>query len=159
VFVQPSTGKVFSTVINSSTNVKTHGFGVGLDYSLSNNFSAFVNAYSDVITDVPSGFQSFFNTPKYRVNAGIANSGLGKSKHIGFNAMLHWQDGFMWDGELANGPVNAFTTLDAQVSYNIPKIKSTIKLGGSNIFNHYYKNAYGNPQIGGLYYVSFGYNL
>lgn len=159
VLIQPSTGRVFSTVVNSSTNVKTHGFGVGLDYSISNNFSAFLNAYSDVITHVPSGFQSFFNTPKYRVNAGIANSGLGKSKRIGFNAMLHWQDAFMWDGELANGPVHAFTTVDAQASYNMPKIKSTIKLGGSNIFNHYYKNAYGNPQIGGLYYVSFAYNL
>ncbi len=65
----------------------------------------------------------------------------------------------MWDGELANGPVNAFTTVDAQVNYKIPKIKSMIKLGGSNVFNHYYKNAYANPKIGGLYYVSVGYNL
>ena len=159
VLYQPASNQVYSTVVNSSTKVKTHGFGLGLDYQLPNNFSAFFNVYSDVITDVPSGFQSFFNTPKYRLNIGFANSGLGKSKHFGFNAMLHWQDAFMWDGELANGPVNAFTSVDAQVSYNIPKIKSMIKLGGSNIFNHYYKNAYANPEVGGLYYVSFGYNL
>ena len=159
VLYQPATNQTYSTVVNSSTKVKTHGFGLGLDYQLPNNFSAFFNAYSDVITGVPSGFQSFFNTPKYRLNIGFANSGLGKSKHFGFNAMLHWQDAFMWDGELANGPVNAFTSVDAQVSYNIPKIKSMIKLGGSNIFNHYYKNAYANPEVGGLYYVSFGYNL
>jgi len=156
---QPATNQVFSTVVNSSTKVKTHGFGLGFDYQLPNNFSAFFNAYSDVITDVPSGFQSFFNTPKYRLNIGFANSGLGKSKHFGFNAVLHWQDAFMWDGELANGPVNAFTSVDAQVSYRIPKIKSMIKLGGSNIFNHYYKNAFANPEVGGLYYMSFGYNL
>ncbi len=159
VLYQPATNQVYSTVVNSSTKVKTHGFGLGLDYQLPNNFSAFFNVYSDVITDVPSGFQSFFNTPKYRLNIGFANSGLGKSKHFGFNAMLHWQDAFMWDGELANGPVNAFTSVDAQVSYRIPEIKSMIKLGGSNIFNHYYKNAYANPEVGGLYYVSFGYNL
>lgn len=156
---QPATNEIFSTVVNSDTRVKTHGFGLGLDYQLANNFSAFFNVYSDEITDVPSGFQSFFNTPKYRLNIGFANSGLGKSKHFGFNIMLHWQDSFMWDGELANGPINAFSTVDAQVSYRIPKIKSMIKLGGSNVFNHYYKNAYGNPQIGGLYYMSFGYNL
>ena len=65
----------------------------------------------------------------------------------------------MWDGELANAPVNAFTTVDAQVSYNIPKIRSMIKLGGSNIFNHYYKNAFANPEVGGLYYIGFGYHL
>ena len=156
---QPANNEVYSTVVNSSTNVKTHGFGLGLDYQLPNNFSAFFNVYSDVITDVPSGFQSFFNTPKYRINAGLGNSGLGKSKLFGFNAMLHWQDAFMWDGELANGPVKAFTSVDAMISYRIPKIKSMIKLGGSNIFNHYYKNAFANPEVGGLYYISFGYNL
>ncbi len=156
---QPATGEVFSTVVNSSTKVKTHGFGLGFDYQLPNNFSAFFNAYSDIITDVPSGFQSFFNTPKYRLNTGFANSGLGRSKNLGFNVMLHWQDAFMWDGELANGPVNAFSNVDAQISYKIPGIKSTIKLGGSNIFNHYYKNCYANPEIGGLYYISLGYNL
>jgi outer membrane receptor protein involved in Fe transport len=156
---QLGTNQVYSTVVNSSTSVKTHGFGLGFDYQLPNNFSAFFNAYSDEITDVPSGFQSFFNTPKYRLNVGFANSGLGKSKHFGFNAMLHWQDAFIWDGELANGPVNAFTSVDAQVSYRIPKINSMIKLGGSNIFNHYYKNAFANPEVGGLYYISYGYNL
>lgn len=156
---QPSTGKVYSTVVNSSTQVKTHGFGFGLDYQLPAAYSIFFNVYSDEITNVPSGFQSYFNTPKYRLNTGFANSGLGKNKRIGFNAVLHWQDKFTWDGELANGPLKAFTTLDAQVNYKFTKIRSMIKLGGTNVFNKYYQNAYGNPKIGGLYYVSLAYNI
>jgi len=157
--LQPATGRVFSTAVNSSTKVKTHGFGLGIDYLLPKNFSVFANGYSDVLTDVPSGFQSYFNTPRYRVNTGIANSGLGKNKAIGFNILMHWQDAFMWDGELANGPVDAFTTVDAQVSYKIAKTNSQIKFGGTNIFNHYYKNGYANPSIGGMYYISLGYHL
>jgi outer membrane receptor protein involved in Fe transport len=157
--IQPATGKVFSTVVNSTTKVKTHGFGLGLDYQMSGNYSVFFNAYSDVLTDVPTGFQSYFNTPKYRFNAGIANSGLGKSQAIGFNVMMHWQDEFTWDGELANGPVDAYTTVDAQVSYTVKKINTMIKLGGTNLFNQYYKSGYGNPSIGGLYYVSLGFHL
>lgn len=156
---QPSTGRVFSTVINSSTKVKTHGFGLGIDYQLPESYSLFFNIYSDVITDVPSGFQSFFNTPQYRLNAGFANGGLGKSKRLGFNIILRWQDSYNWDGELANGPVQAFSTIDAQLNYKFPGIKSMIKLGGTNILNHYYQNAYGNPRIGGLYYLSVGYNV
>src|SRR6185295_15163275 len=31
VLVQPSTGNVYSTVVNSSTKVGTHGFGLGFD--------------------------------------------------------------------------------------------------------------------------------
>ena len=156
---QPATRQVYSTVVNSSTQVKTHGFGLGLDYQLPAGYSTFFNLYSDVITDVPSGFQSYFNTPKYRLNAGFANSGLGKNKRTGFNVVLRWQDVFNWNGELANGPLKAFSTVDAQVNYKFPKIRSMIKLGGTNVFNHYYQNAYGNPKIGGLYYVSLAYNI
>jgi outer membrane receptor protein involved in Fe transport len=154
-----ATGKVYSTVINSSTKVKTHGFGLGFDYLLPHNYYAFINAYSDVITDVPTGFQAYFNAPKYKLNAGFANSGLGKKKAFGFNVMMHWQDAFQSDGDLATGPVKAFTSVDAQVNYQIKKINSVVKIGGTNIFNKYYKNGYGNPEIGGLYYVSIGYNL
>jgi outer membrane receptor protein involved in Fe transport len=93
------------------------------------------------------------------VNAGFANSGLGKKKLFGFNVMMRWQDAFTWDGELANGPVPSVTTVDAQLSYRLRKINTMIKLGGSNIFNNYYKNAYGNPEIGGIYYISLGYGL
>lgn len=156
---QPTTGNAYSIVVNSSNSVKTHGSGIGMDYRMKDNFSAFFNLFSDVITDVPSGFKSYFNSPKYRFNAGLANSGLGKNKKIGFNIMMRWQDAFEWEGELANGPVPSFTSFDAQVSYNISKVKSVIRLGGTNIFNKYYKTAFANPSVGGLYYLGFLYNL
>jgi len=157
--IQPTTGKAYSITVNSSNKVKTYGFGVGMDYSMKKNYSVFVNLYSDVITDVPTGFKSYFNAPKYRFNAGFANSGLGKKELVSFNVMMRWQDAFDWEGELANGPLNAFATFDAQVSYKLPKIKSTVRLGGTNITNHYYKNAYANPSIGGLYYAAYIYNF
>ncbi len=156
---QPATGKAYSIVLNSNSEVKTHGFGIGMDYRIKNNWSTFFNFYSDVITGVPAGFKSYFNAPKYKLNAGIANSGLGKKQKVGFNIMMRWQDSFNWEGDLANGPLNAFATVDAQVSYKFPSKKTMIRVGGTNIFNRYYKNGYGNPMIGGLYYASFIYNL
>lgn len=157
--IDKTNGKIYSTVINSPTKVKTYGFGLGFDYSMKNNFSSFFNIYSDVIKDVPTGFRAYFNTPKYRVNAGIANSGLGKSKSVGFNVTMRWQDAFTSDGEFANGEVSAFTTIDAQVNYKFKHIKSMVKLGGTNILNHYYKTAFGNPEVGAMYYVSLAYNI
>ena len=156
---QPGTNKSYSIVVNSVNSVRTHGYGLGMDYRMKNNFSAFFNAYSDIITDVPSGFKSYFNTPKYKLNAGFSNSGVGKKELVGFNILARWQDSFEWEGELANGPLKSITTVDAQVSYKLPKINSMIRLGGTNIFNKYYKNAYGNPEIGGVYYASFIYRL
>ena len=159
ILFQPATKKIYSTVLNSPTEVKTYGYGLGLDYQLPKNFSIFFNGYSDVITDVPSGFADYFNTPKYRFNTGIANTGFGKKDKLGFNVMFRWQDSFEWQGELANGPIEAYGTVDAQVSYKIPKINSVIRLGGTNVTNHYYKTGYGNPEIGGLYYLSYGFHL
>ena len=156
---QPGTGQAYSITVNSSNKVKTYGFGLGMDYRMKNNYSLFFNAYSDVITDVPSGFKAYFNAPKYRFNAGFGNSGLGKKELFSFNVMMRWQDAFEWEGELANGPLKAFATVDAQVSYKLSKINSTLRLGGTNIFNHYYKNAYANPSIGGLYYAAYIYNF
>jgi iron complex outermembrane receptor protein len=54
--------------------------------------------------------------------------------------------------------VHAFNTIDAQVNYKVTP-STMFKLGGSNILNHYYKNSYGNPRVGALYYVSIGFGL
>jgi outer membrane receptor protein involved in Fe transport len=158
VLVQPTTGEVYSTVVNSDTEVKTYGYGASINYKMRGNYSIFVNAYSDVITDVPSGFMSFFNTPKYRMNAGFSNDGLGKTEKIGFNITWHWQDGFFSDGDLASGTVSAFNTIDAQISYKLLQ-SVQLRVGGTNILNHYYQNSFGNPKVGGLYYMSLGIGL
>jgi outer membrane receptor protein involved in Fe transport len=159
VLIQPGTGEVFVTAVNSSTKINAYGFGLGIDYRLPANYTIFFNAYSDVLEDFPAGFLAYFNTPKYRLNTGIGNTGLGKAKRLGFKVVLRWQDAFYWEGELANGLVNAFSTIDAQVNYKFPKIKSIVKIGGTNILNHYYQNGFGNPQIGGLYYVCLAFNV
>jgi len=162
VLVQPTVpnAKPFSIVTNSETEVNTWGAGIGFDYKMAKNFFSFFNAYTDNLTDVPSGFQAGFSTPKYRLNAGFGNSGFGKKQNLGFNVNLRWQDDFYWEsGGLADGTVKAYTTLDAQVNYKLPKIRSMIKLGGTNITNKFYQTGFGNPYIGGMYYISFGYNI
>jgi len=84
---------------------------------------------------------------------------MGKKKLIGFNVVYRWQSDFDYQSDLANGSVPAYQTLDAQISHRLPKIKSVIRLGANNLLNQYYITALANPSIGGLYYVSFGYNI
>mgnify|MGYP006140818807 CR=1 FL=1 len=135
------------------------GAGAGIDYRMRKNFYVMLNGYHDVLTNVPSGFQAFFNTPKYRVTAGFGNTGLGKSAQLGFSLMARWQDAFFYEADFISGQIEAIQTLDAQVSYKLPSIKSVFKLGATNLTNQYYRNAAGNPSIGGLYYISYGYNI
>lgn len=152
-------GNIYSVPTNISDGVKTYGFGIGLDYRLPQNFAINANLSSDVLSDVPEGFVSFFNSPKYRFNASFANTGFGPQKRLGFNIAYRWQDTFYYNGDFANGQVPQINTLDAQLNFKLLDAKSLIKIGGTNILNQYYVNAIGNARVGGLYYISFGYNL
>ncbi|MBD0367278.1 MAG: TonB-dependent receptor, partial [Flavisolibacter sp.] len=156
---QPGTGYIFSIVTNSESKIKIQGYGASLTYRLPLNFAASANFFSDKISDVPQNLAVSFNTPKYRFNASFSNSGLGKGERWGFGVQFRWQDAFFYESDFVQGTVPAFSTLDAQVSYKVLQNKSVVRIGATNLLNHYYKNAFGNPEIGGLYYVSLGYNL
>ncbi|WP_276502046.1 TonB-dependent receptor [Terrimonas pollutisoli] len=149
----------FSIVINSPSKVKASGWGLGLDYILPKNFSISANISSDDLGDVPDKFLTSLNTPKYRTNVSLSNSGFGRQNRLGFNVSWRWQDKFFYENDFASGDVPAYHTVDAQFSYRKPEIKSTFKIGASNLLNQYYRTSVGNPSIGGLYYISYGYNL
>jgi outer membrane receptor for ferrienterochelin and colicin len=151
-------GQVYSVPINYEEKINTYGFGLGLDYRLPANFNIAVNFASDNL-DVPQGLMASFNSPKYKLNASFGNSGFGKDKRLGFNVAYRWQDEFYFEADLANGTLPSVQTVDAQLSYKLPKTKSILKLGANNLLNQYYYNAIGNSYVGGLYYVSFGYNI
>ena len=156
---QVSTSKAFSVSVNSPNDIKSYGFGLSAEYLLPGNFSLNLNLSSDRLHNPDSNFVTYYNTPKYRANAGISNSGFGKGQHFGFNVSWRWQDAYWTESDFRQGPVSAFSTIDAMVSYKMPAVHTLIKLGATNILNHYYVNAFANPAIGGLYYVSLGYNI
>ncbi|MEO6669364.1 MAG: TonB-dependent receptor [Ferruginibacter sp.] len=159
VAADADTGNIFSVPVNITEKVKTYGWGIGLDYRLPANFTISVNASSDNLDHVPKSFIAYFNTPKYKANASLSNSGFGKKKRFGFSIAYRWQDAFYFEGDLANGHLQPVTTLDAQFSIKLPKTKTIFKLGATNLLNQYYYNTIGNSNVGGLYYVSLGYNL
>lgn len=144
---------------NSTDKVKTYGFGFSLDYRLPLNFTVGGNIASDILKDVPTGFVAYFNAPKYKTNLSFGNSGFGPNKRMAANVAYRWQQSYFYQGDFANGQLPDVHTLDAQISLKLPTTKSVIKLGANNLLNQYYYNAIGNSQIGGLYYLSFGYNI
>jgi TonB-dependent SusC/RagA subfamily outer membrane receptor len=150
-------GKVYGANTISTDEIKAIGWGISANYLFHQGYEMSANVSSDQLTDVPAGIITSFNTPKYRTNLGFGNKDVYRG--IGFNAQWRWQDKMAWEGTFGTGDVPAFSTIDAQVSYQFKKIHSLVKLGGSNILNHYYTSAFGNPLIGALYYASFAYNF
>ncbi len=97
-------------------------------------------------------FVTGFNTHDWATNLSFGNREI--VKNIGFNIVWRWQNAFLWESPLVTGKVSAYSTIDAQVTFRVPKAKTTIKVGGSNILNTRYLQYAGGPTIGGLYYVA-----
>ncbi|MFM2138989.1 MAG: hypothetical protein RJA57_1296, partial [Bacteroidota bacterium] len=143
-----------SYVQNSTTVVKTRGWGVGLDYQFSKKVSIYGNLFSDVIDgDLPVGQVTFFNAPKYRYNIGVRSDNF--YKNIGFNVVYKWQDNNYYEGTFVTGTLPYFGWWDAQVSYRPKGTKSVFRVGGTNLGNFYARTGYGSPAVGGLYYFSY----
>jgi outer membrane receptor protein involved in Fe transport len=157
--LQLSTTKGYSIVVNSPEKVKTYGWGISAEYLLPANFVVNGNVSSDTIKNVPVGFRAFFNTPRYRTVLGVGNTGFGPNNILGFNIAWRWQKGFFYENDFTQGDLPSFNVVDAAFSVKVHSIKSQFKIGATNAGNQYYRTAVGNPSIGGLYYVSFAYNV
>jgi len=155
--LSPFTTTNYSFITNTTTPVKAMGWGIGGEYRVYKGYTVSGNVSSDKLRDVPANFVTFFNTPELRFNLGLSNTNVYKG--LGFNVLYRWQDEVMWEGTFGSAQIPSYGVVDGMISYNFPKTKNILKLGASNVFNNYYRSAFGNPSVGGLYYVSFGYNV
>ena len=143
--------RVFTNAKNTYNN---YGSSLGVTWNFYKKFTVSGNInYNDIVTSKQSDvFLTAFNTPKWSANLSFGNREI--FKNVGFNIVWRWQDAFLWESPLANGTVPAYNTWDAQVTYRVPKIKTSIKIGGSNLFNQRYIQYAAGPTIGGLYYAA-----
>jgi hypothetical protein len=155
--LDPLSSMSFAYIQNSNDEVKATGWGISMEYQLPRGFILGGNLFTDKLRDVDPNVITFFNAPKYRANLSLRNDKI--CKNFGFNIIAKWQDVNYYEGTFITGYLPAFTWVDAQVSYRMPKTKSVFRIGGSNILNDYFRHGYGSPYVGGLYYVSYGYNI
>jgi outer membrane receptor protein involved in Fe transport len=142
---------------NSADKVKSIGWGLGLEYNAVKKYVVYANIFSDQLKDVDPTVVTYFNAPKYRFNIGLKNENV--CHNIGFNVVYKWQDDNYYEGTFVSGTLPHFGWLDAQITYRPVGTKSTFRAGGTNIGNFYARTGFGSPAVGGLYYLSYGYNL
>ncbi len=149
----------FMTTISSDTEVNAYGWALGAELYLPGKLTLKGNiAYNSISeeNDLPPGFQTQFNSPDYRLNLGVSRRDI--FPNFSANINWRWQNDFLWESSFGNGRIPAYNTLDVSFAYRLPRIKSEIKLGGSNIMNTYYTTGFGNAQVGGLYYITWQFN-
>ena len=152
--------QTFGFDVNADGTVRSHGFAVTADYSLTGGYTIGGNvAYNNLLDQdalQSQGFNAQFNTPEWRYNIKFQNRKV--TDNIGFNMVYRWQDAYLWESAIGEGIVPAFGTLDAQVSYKLSDFNTILKIGGSNILNERYTTSLANPLLGAIYYVSLTFD-
>jgi outer membrane receptor protein involved in Fe transport len=145
----------------TNTNIEINSLGVGLgvskkvykDFELSANYNY---AQFDFDQSKDPSFEAGFNTPKHRAKASISNDKL--FKNFGFNISGRWNSEYLWQSTFADGMIDAATVIDAQINYSLPKLKSVLKLGATNIGGKEYQQVLGAGLIGQQYFASLTIN-
>ncbi len=179
----PRAGQFFGMQSNYDKDIKTHGFGIGLDYALPASFTLGANLSNNTLRSggvglfstemnkvvLEDGADIGFNTPKYRYSLSFGNRNIARTGWA-FNLVWRRQDAFIWNSAFVPNAVKfatdrskqsiipAIGTLDAQVSRKLSGIKSILKVGGTNILNKQYVTGWGNPTVGSMYYVSLTFD-
>ena len=151
--------RTFQLYTNTDLEIKSLGFGIGLSRKVYQDFEVGVNYnYAEFSFDQEKdpSFEAGFNTPKHRVKASIGNEKL--FKNFGFNVSGRWNSEYLWQSSFADGMIEAATVIDAQLNYNIPYLKSTLKVGASNIGGREYGQVLGAGLIGQQYFASWTIN-
>ncbi|MFZ1808206.1 MAG: TonB-dependent receptor [Cyclobacteriaceae bacterium] len=150
-------GTLFSLYNNSVEKVKSYGVGLGMTYSLPRNFTVNGNwSWAYFEADESPDFRAGFNTPRNKVSFGLGNRKV--VKNLGFNVNYRWQHEFLWQSSYGEWMVPEFGVIDAQINYKVSSLKSTIKLGGTNIGGGDYRTNLGAPFVGQQYYISITFD-
>jgi hypothetical protein len=139
---------------NAKNKYTTYGSSLGLTYNFYKTYTISGNLNYNKIKGIktPDLFITGFNTPDWTTNLSIGNRAV--TRNVGFNVVWKWQNSFLWESPLVTGTIAAINNVDAQVTYRLPKVKSTIKLGGTDVLNNRHIQYAGGPTIGALYYVA-----
>ncbi|NRB60675.1 MAG: TonB-dependent receptor [Winogradskyella sp.] len=151
--------QAYQTYTNSDEEVNSYGAAIGVSTKIFDGFDLNANyTYAKLDFDVAANpdFRTNFNTPEHKVKVSFGKTEL--FENIGFNVAWRWSDNYFWEASFGDGDIPAFNVLDAQVNFRVPSIKSTFKVGATNLLQDEYFTAFGTGFIGSQYYLSWTIN-
>ena len=157
--------QAYRVAANARDKVTTQGFSIGFNYYFWKKYVFNGNySWNRLNTQSDDPIIPAFNTPEHKFNIGFAGRDLKvnlfgrRIPNLGFNVNYKWVDRFVFEGSPQfTGFIPSYDLLDAQINWMAPKLKTTFKLGASNLLNNQVFQTYGGPRIGRLAYLSVLY--
>jgi len=151
--------RAYQLYTNTNLQIESLGVGIGVSRKLFGNYDFGVSYnYAEFKFDQAKdpSFEAGFNTPKHKVKFSVGNDKL--VKNFGFNVSARWNSEYLWQSSFADGMIASATVVDAQANYGIPKLRSLLKIGATNIAGKEYTQVLGAGSIGQQYFISWTIN-
>jgi len=151
--------RAYQLYTNTDIEIISLGFGAGVSYKIYKDFEIGANynyAEFDFDQEKDPSFEAGFNTPKHRVKGSLSNDKL--FPNFGFNVSARWNSEYLWQSTMVDGMISEATVIDAQINYGIPKLKSVLKVGATNIGGKEYQQVLGAGAIGQQFFVGITIN-
>ncbi|WP_142784334.1 TonB-dependent receptor [Changchengzhania lutea] len=149
----------YQTYNNSEADINSYGGSIGLNMKVLGGFDlggSYTYTKQDFDQAAFPDFITSFNTPEHKTKLSFGNTEL--FKNFGFNAAWRWSDTYYWQATFGNGQIPAYHVIDAQINYTVPSLKSSFKVGATNLLGDEYFTAIGVGSIGSMYYLSWTIN-
>ena len=155
--------ETWSSYTNSPAEISSWGMAIGMATKIFGNFDLSANYTKSKLEFEQSLYPDFrtnWNTPEHKIKAQFGNTNLFKisDRTVGFNVAWRYWSEYLWQASFGDGMVPETHVVDAQINFTLPKWKSTVKIGATNIGNNEYFTAFGSGFIGTQYYVSWTAN-
>lgn len=144
---------------NSDADISSYGLGLGVNTKVLNGYDLGFNYSYAKFTEKGGSnpdFEAGFNTPEHKFKMQFGKTDI--MKNVGFNVNFRWQDAYLWQSSFYDATIDSRSVFDAQVNLRMPKLKSTLKIGGANLGGKEYYSAPGVGLIGSQYYASWTIN-
>jgi hypothetical protein len=149
----------YQTYNNSEADVNSYGGSIGLDLKVFGDFDlggSYTFTRQDFDQAAFPDFLTSFNTPEHKTKLSFGNTEV--FKNVGFNVAWRWSDNYFWQATFGDGDIPAYHVVDAQINFIIPSLKSSLKVGATNLLGDEYFTAIGVGNIGSMYYASWTIN-
>jgi outer membrane receptor protein involved in Fe transport len=149
----------FSIDGNIDQEVTSYGLSVAVNQALSRKLALnFSYDYNDLdYTQGPNSlYEAEFNTPKHRFKVSL--TGRGIDENISFNIAARSNSAYDYRASFIDERIEANTVLDAQVSFDLERFNSVLKVGATNIGGKDYVSLVGSGMIGQMFYTSLTLN-
>lgn len=155
--------QIYRFSANAKEITMTTGLSININHQITKTIGIKGNySWNRILVDKEDPLIPAYNTPESKFNVGLGgrNMKIGGIRNWNWGLSFRWIEGYTYESSPQfSGRIPAQYFLSGQIGKDIPSLKSSFKIAGSNLLNRRQNGLYGAPVIGRFVYASWAFKI